>query len=163
MKSATFFFSILLLIKLAAGCSGVEEKKTESKASLFATTLDIDERLKKADSLVVVFYKDPYGTDSLRYTRYYTQISIVDSTALNLLQQQLLQKTSKQEKYRNCRGEGKIWCYTKNKIFQTIYFSTQCNNCCHVYIIKDGFYYYTPIRESTSTWLSSLKPLSKSP
>lgn len=125
--------------------------------------LDVDERLKAADSLVVVFYKDPYGADSLRYTRYYTQVSIVGSDAIALLQQQLKEKAEKLEEYRKCRGGGKIWCYWKGKIFQTVYFSNRCDDCCHVYIIKDGFYYYTSILQSFVTWLESAKVLSEEP
>ena len=163
MKSGRILFIIIFIAAITGNCDGGKVEKPDNKAPFFETTLDIDERLKTADSLIVVFYKDPYGTDSLRYTRYYTQISIVGSNELDLLQQQLAQKTSRQEKFRNCRGEGKIWCYSYEKIFQTLYFSNRCDDCCHVYIIKDGFYYYTPIAESMIAWLDSIKPLSKEP
>jgi hypothetical protein len=155
---------ILSVIAVAgSSCESGKIKKTENKESVIQTALDIDERLIKADSLVLVFYKDPYGADSLRYTRFYTQISTTDAEDIELLQKQLAQKTEKQEKYRKCRGEGKIWCYSKGKIFQTLYFSTRCNDCCHVYLIKDGFFYYVPILKSFTSWLISIEPLAKEP
>jgi hypothetical protein len=42
----------------------------------------LDSRLANADSVVMLFYKDPHGTDSLRYTRYYTQYNSNDTALL---------------------------------------------------------------------------------
>ena len=64
----------------------VEKKTIEQQA---VTGIEVDDRLKQADSLVVVFYNDPYGEDSLRYTRYYKQISLIVSSAIEVLQKQL--------------------------------------------------------------------------
>ncbi|MBC7827038.1 MAG: hypothetical protein H7122_04785 [Chitinophagaceae bacterium] len=159
------FISVLLFSfgALLCSCNDPQIKKKQNKEDAFKTLVDIDERLRSADSLVVVFYKHPYGADSLRYTRYYTQISVVGPVELELLQQQLKQKAIRLEKHRYCRGEGKVWCYSKGKIFQTLYFSTLCDNCCHVYLIKDGFFFYTDILKSFTSWLTSVKPISKEP
>lgn len=125
---------------------------TPAAASTSAFTLD--ERLLKADSLVLVFYKDPYGPDSLRYTRYYTQSSVVNG--LDIFKGQLSMEYSQQE-LRKCRTEGKIWCFTEGKIFQTIYFSTKCQKCCFTYLIKDGSFYYSAIDPAFTEWLSVQK------
>jgi hypothetical protein len=145
------------------GCNNNEPKKAQEKAFASTTAIALDERLKAADSLVVVFYKDPYGDDSLRYTRYYTQASVTAMNDLSVLQQELAQPFLSQEKRRNCRGEGKIWCFTKGKIFQTLYFSTRCDDCCHIYFIKDGNFYYSKILSSTMEWLKAIKLLSTEP
>lgn len=154
---------MLFITIFASSCDGTKTKKSENKISDSKTILDIDERLKAVDSLAIVFYKNPYGRDSIRYTRYFTQVSTVGSAEIRLLQQQLAEKAIKQEKYRNCRGEGKFWCYSKGKIFQTVYFSMRCNDCCHVYLIKDGFFYYSPILKELSDWLQTIKHLATEP
>jgi hypothetical protein len=163
MKSEIFSFIVLITAITAVGCNNNKVEVKEKQPALVESTFDIDERLKGADSLVVVFYKDPYGTDSVRYTRFYTQISVVEASSLELLQQQLAEKVIKEEQYRKCRGEGKIWCFSNGKIFQTLYFSTRCDKCCHVFIIRDGFYYYSSISPTFVKWLTSIKPLTKEP
>lgn len=151
---------VLVIAAFLNSCISDGTKKKDKVESVTDTSLDLDERLKTADSLVIVFYKDPYGEDSLRYTRYYTQISITDTSGIGILQKQLAQQYTREENRRRCRGDGKVWCFTKGKIFQTLYFSTPCDNkCCYVYLIKDGFFYYTPISQAMLTWLKSLKPL----
>ena len=153
----------MLVFMLACQSGDQKVEKSEQMASPDQSTLDIDPRLKNVDSLVVVFYKDPYGSDSLRYTRYYSQASTVADEDMQLVHQQLTQRTSKEEKYRSCRSEGKIWCYADKKIFQTVYFSTRRTGCQQVYIIKDGFFYYAPPTKSFATWLDEMKSLAKEP
>ena len=122
MKSEIFSFIVLITAITAVSCNNNKVEVKEKQPALVESTLDIDERLKEADSLVVVFYKDPYGTDSVRYTRFYTQISVVDASSLELLRQQLAEKVIKEEQYRKCRGEGKIWCFSNGKDLSNIIF-----------------------------------------
>ncbi len=138
----------------------VDKKTTDQQA---VTGMDVDDRLKQADSLVVVFYNDPYGDDSLRYTRYYKQVSLIESGAIEILQKQLSSPFKLQEKRNACRGEGKIWCFTNGKIFQTLYFSTRCEDCCYLYLIKDGNFYYTRISASFTEWLETNKSAATNP
>ena len=122
-----------------------------------SSILKLDERLLTADSLVFVFYKDPLGTDSLRYTRFYTQYSTTDIRKINFVLENLEGKTEGQEKVKPCRSEGKIWCYTKGKVFQTIYFSYYSTACSFVYLIKDGRFYYAGISKSFVKKLAEFK------
>lgn len=164
MKRKTIQPVILFFIAAFLNSCIGDATKQPRKNEMAATALDLDQRLKAADSLVVVFYKDPYGEDALRYTRYYTQISVTDTFAIAILKQQLAQPYTKEQNRRKCRGEGKIGCYTKAKIFQTLYFSTFCDTkCCYVYLIKNGNFYYTPILQVITDWLESLKPLTIEP
>jgi len=144
-------------------CSVPTKKQEDTNPFLTASTgVELDTRLLAADSLVVVFYKDPYGEDSLRYTRYYTTLATTDTNNVALLLQNLSKPFAKFEKVKSCRSEGKVWCYSKGRIFQTVSFSTRCNDCCFVYFIKDGYFFYTPLDSALAERLSVLKSLAKS-
>lgn len=125
--------------------------------------IQLDENLKQADSLVIVYYKDPHGTDSLRYTRYYTQYAVTDTTFIHLVKEQLTAKTEKLDKIKACRSEGKIWCFSAGDIFQTIYFSALNEECNFLYIIKNGQFYYSSLNPDFSRKLYSFKVLAKDP
>lgn len=118
---------------------------------------DLDVRLAGADSLAILFYKDPHGTDSLRYTRYYTQYNSNDTSLVKDLQSNLMESTVKLEKIKNCRSEGKIWVFRKGQIFQTIFFSSKDAECSFLYIIKDGFFYYSAMPYGFAVQLKSLQ------
>lgn len=160
MKNAIF---ICLMIALGCiSCNAPAKKKEAGNPFLTANNgVELDNRFLAADSLVFVFYKDPYGEDSLRYTRYYTQVATIDTTDITLLRQNLTKPFAKFEKVKNCRSEGKIWCYSKGNIFQTVSFATRSNGCSFVYFIKDGYFFYTALDTVLADRLSVLKPLSK--
>jgi len=166
IKSVNKYFVIFFIGMLSLGfvaCNAPAKKELSADSFLTATNgIELDNRLLAADSLVFVFYKDPYGDDSLRYTRFYTQLSTTDTTDISLLLQNLKQPFTKFENVKMCRSEGKIWCYAKGKVFQTIPFSTRCNDCCFIYLIKDGYFFYIKLDTALSERLSILKPLSKS-
>jgi len=122
-----------------------------------SSIIQLDERLLKADSLVFVFYKNPHGKDSLRYTRYYTQYAATDKNLIDFLKNNLRDSTRRWEKIKKCRSEGKIWCFTDGNIFQTVYFSSLNNECGFVYIIKNGQFYYSKISNELSHKLVTLK------
>jgi hypothetical protein len=153
---------ILAMLVFLSACKNKAEK-TSIKEENSQSGFNLDPRLHQTDSLVISFYKDPYGEDSIRYTRYYTQTSVTDQTGIKALKDQLNEIFIKKEHHDNCRGEGKIWCFSKGRIFQTVYFSTRCNECCFVYLIKDGNFYYSPLSGQFSAWLSGQKLLSKEP
>ena len=163
-----FFFCTILLI----ACADNQQKKESAPQvvsmnntadSGHLSIIQQDVRLKLADSLVIVFYKDPHGTDSLRYTRYYTQYAVTDTSFINLLKQQLTGKTEKLDKIKACRSEGKIWCFSAGEIFQTIYFSAFNDYCNFLYIIKNGLFYYCSLNPEFSRKLYSFKALAKDP
>lgn len=162
------FFSISLLFM--ACNNGNDQPKKESTAieatvatepGEGAAILQLDERLKDADSMVFVFYKDPHGKDSLRYTRYYSEYHSTDTGIIHLVKDNLTDSTQRLEKIKNCRSEGKIWCFAKGNVFQTIYFSAHNKDCSFVYIIKNGQFYYSDISNNLVNQLAALKPLAK--
>ncbi len=160
MKAAFFILSLSVLLlaceqgrqKDAASLPGASEHAAEG-----SSIIQLDPRLLTADSLVFVFYKDPLGTDSLRYTRFYTQYSTGDIRKINFVLKNLEGHTKGQEKVQPCRSEGKIWCYSRGKVFQTIYFADYSSGCSFVYIIKDGRFYYGQISSALSKRLSTFK------
>src|SRR5687768_13287023 len=123
------FVSFCFLLLAASSCA--EKKKNDSTRGMAGFNLDA--RLQSADSLVVVFYNDPYGPDSLRYTRFYKQVSLTDTQHIAALKEQVVNQFEGPVERRNCRSEGKIWCFNEGKIFQTLYFATRCDACCFVY------------------------------
>ncbi len=125
--------------------------------------IELDKRFSSADSLVVVFYKDPFGNDSLRYTRYYNQHVTTDSTFVTELLYNLNQPFTKQEKIKPCRSEGKVWMYSQGKLFQTIYFAYNKSDCYFLYLIKDGFFYYMDVKKTLLDKLNAAKKLAKEP
>ena len=162
MKSKNIFFISLLISLGLVNCSAPTKRQEDANPFLKATTgVEMDSRFLKADSLIVVFYKDPYGDDSLRYTRYYTKLATTDTANVALLLTNLSKPFTKFEQVKQCRSEGKIWCYSQGSIFQTVSFSTRCNDCCFVYFIKDGYFFYTPLDSSFAQRLAVLKSLSK--
>lgn len=165
-----FFFKVLLLLLFTACNNGNDQPKKETTA--IATThtsepgegsaiLQLDGRLHDTDSMVFVFYKDPHGKDSLRYTRYYSEYHSTDTAIIQLVKNNLLDSTQRLEKIKKCRSEGKIWCFAKGNVFQTIYFSAHSKDCSFVYIIKNGQFYYSDISNSLVKQLAELKRLAK--
>ena len=163
MKLKSVQFICLLIIVSCISCSAPAIKQEDPNPFLTATTgVEMDKRFLAADSLVFVFYKDPYGRDSLRYTRYYTQWSTTDSNDISLLIKNLTKPFTKFEKVKKCRSEGKVWCFSNGNIFQTVSFATQCSSsCCYIYFIRDGYFFYTPLDTTLSQKLVSIKALSK--
>ena len=165
------FFSTSFILLLFTACNNGNDQPKKETTAIEATVatepgegsaiLQLDERLKDTDSMVFVFYKDPHGKDSLRYTRYYSEYHSTDTGIIYLLKDNLKDSTQRLEKIKNCRSEGKIWCFTKGEVFQTIYFSAHNNNCSFVYIIKNGQFYYSDINDKLAAQLAALKPLAK--
>jgi len=169
MKFLLFTTSLAVLLLTACNNGNEHPKKdvapiattVDSDPGEGAAIMELDDRLNKTDSLVFVFYKDPHGKDSLRYTRYYKEFHSIDTGIIHLLKVNLKDSTQRLEKIKNCRSEGKIWCFTKGNVFQTIYFSAHNKECNFVYIIKNGQFYYSVMSIALANKLSDLKLLAK--
>ena len=155
------YFTLFVCAILIAACNNTSNNNDSSVTAEVADTVqlvsisDLDPRLADADSVAILFYKDPHGTDSLRYTRYYTQYNSSNGNEINILKENLIDATVKLEKMKSCRSEGKMWVFKKGQIFQTIYFSSKDANCSFLYIIKDGFFYYSAMPYSFAVTLKS--------
>ena len=170
MKYLQFVFALLTVVVLACNNPGTDHKKkiTATVDNTVApdaggSIMQLDGRLKDVDSLVFIFYKDPHGTDSLRYTRFYKDFHSTDTALIALVQNSLHDSVERLERVRPCRSEGKIWCFRRGDIFQTIYFSAHNKDCSFVYIIKNGQFYYSKLAGNLATKLAELKGLAKEP
>ena len=166
MKHLLITCTILMCILLACNNSNSEHTKDDnpvvensSGQGAPGSIMQLDQRLTGIDSLVFVFYKDPHGKDSVRYTRYYTQFHSTDTALMGLVKNSLQSTVQRIEKVKPCRSEGKIWCFEKGNIFQTIYFSSHSDACNFVYIIKNGQFFYSDISKMLTAKLAELKPL----
>src|SRR5688572_8782882 len=153
---------IFIINAMLFGCEVPVQKPVNGKAGI-ENGISLDNRFEQTDSIVVVFYKDPFGADSLRYTRYYTQVTSTGMEDIAIMLEQLKGEFLQEEKRDNCRNEGKIWCFAGGKVFQTLYFNTSCDHCCHVLLLKNGNYYYGIVSNSFSKWLAGKKILTKEP
>ena len=147
MKKHLLFLAITLT---AFACNN--ETKTVTKTAPSAddnqavTLAGVEPRLQEFDSLAALIYKDPFGGEAERYTRYYRLKALTDSSNLAIVNNQLKEPFVKSDTLRECRSEGKIHVFDDGKIKQTIYFATEPQACRHVYIIHEGFYYYMPMQ-----------------
>jgi hypothetical protein len=140
-------FVAVALVFLLANCNPATAPKqplAETSAdsiTLITTGITLEPRFKEIDSVAVLFYNDPFGDDAERYTRYYKTFTSNSDSLIGLLQQNMAEPFT-EDSLRNCRSEGKMYCFTKGKVVQTVYFSMQANGCNHLYFINTARYYY---------------------
>ncbi len=102
MKHLLFTCSILMIVFGSCDNNNSERTKEEKPVieinSLQGATgsiMQLDERLNGMDSLVFVFYKNPHGQDSLRYTRYYKEYHSTDTGLIQLVKHNLGDSTER--------------------------------------------------------------------
>jgi hypothetical protein len=138
-------------------------KATDGAAIKTYTGLDIA-GLHQADSVQILFFTDPFGKDSLRYTRFFkhynTSAADVVQPILKNLDQLFLLRTEVMK----CRSEGKIFFFKGTQELKTVYFNTQANgDCAYMYFIKDGGFYYFQVQPETAALLRKIKPQAVQP
>ena len=127
------------------------------------TGLDIA-GLHQADSVQILFFSDPYGKDSLRYTRFFKHYNTSDDSTVQPLLKNLDQLFLLRTEVMKCRSEGKIFFFKGTQELKTVYFSTQANgDCAYMYFIKDGGFYYFQIQPATAALLRTIKPKAVQP
>lgn len=163
----------------------------QSGASIKENTgLDIA-NLRDADSVQVLFFTDPYGKDSLRYTRFFKHYNTSDTSVVNPLLNNLDRMFILRNEVMPCRSEGKLFFFKGEQELKTVYFNTQSLvnvpsnfkpnsttqstssansisqssdwDCAYMYFIKDGAFYYFPIQSATTELLLKLKPKAVKP
>ncbi|HSC54852.1 MAG TPA: hypothetical protein VLC98_14565 [Phnomibacter sp.] len=129
--------------------------KTDS-IDLITTGTKLVPAFAQMDSIAILFYKDPFGADEERYTRYYTLFTSHTDSVIGRVQQNM-DLPFTEDSLRNCRSEGKMYCFSKGKVVQTVYFNTLQQNCTQLYFIHEGRYYYFKPLQSLILQLASLK------
>lgn len=155
--------SLLLFIFSACGSRQQQGQANVSDAPIRVPTgMDVYPAFKKADSVQVLFYKDPFGADSLRYYRFFTYLALADTGVLATIQNALGAPVTGMEQ-KTCRSEGKLYLLRGDEIIKTVYFNLQPGACNHLYFMKDGNFYYLPVSEGLTALLSQLRLQAKEP
>ena len=160
MKYYSLIVSFLLLLAACNNQPDEQKPKEESGSSVpdveLLNGLTLPPGLKEADSMQVIYYDDPDG-DTLRYTRYFTYVNSSDTSELNPLKQSLAAPLTPEDRVHNCRSEGKIYFYKGDEVAKTVYFSTRCDKCCHLYYIHNGRFFYFNISENAAEGLRGMR------
>ena len=147
-------------------------KVTEGAADAVKTNTGLDiAGLHQADSVQILFFTDPFGKDSLRYTRFFKHYNTSDTAVVQPILKNLDQLFLLRTEVMKCRSEGKIFFFKGKQELKTVYFNTQGvstkpdertpqtnSDCAYMYFIKDGSFYYFPIQPETAALLRKIKP-----
>jgi hypothetical protein len=148
-----FFFIFFIVF---SGCNDDDqvasnaEQDSSKEDVLYASQLIPG--LSNIDSLQVVFYNDPLG-DSIKYTRYFRFIEMGDEGSVHTILQQMEMPLVLRTTRDTCRSDGKIFLLKMGEPVKTIYFTNRCAECCHLYFIKDGLFYYQPLHDNMRKFL----------
>lgn len=163
------FFLSCIFIAFNVACSSprsenVTVNPTGNDTIVFRKGIDLVTGVKFTDSVQVLFYKNPDG-DPKRYTRFFKNITVTDSSFTHSLLRSLDQPFQEYSQVKDCRSEGKMYLFQQsgNEPLQTIYFSTRCDSCCYVYYINNGMFYYMNISKELTQHLNSLRSKAKEP
>lgn len=164
------FLALFIFTTIASltACNNATETSTKTisvadTAVKTNTGLDIA-GLHQADSVQILYFTDPFGKDSLRYTRFFKHYNTSDTATVQALLKNLDQLFLLRTEVMKCRSEGKIFFFKGTQELKTVYFNTQGNgDCAYLYFIKDGGFYYFPIQPTTAALLRKLKPLAIKP
>lgn len=162
MKGRNYIIIIFCLASLT-GCSskgenksGVKNDSATPQANKILTGFDVEPGLDSVDSLQILYYDNPDG-DSLRYTRFFKYVNVTDSSFISALKSELKERFNKKTEMIECRSEGKMYLYHKQAVIKTVYFTTRCEKCCHLFFISNGSFMYFDLSGAFSGKLRNLK------
>lgn len=167
------FLSFVLYLAITACNNQTSTTDKQNSNSSYTSTdslnvprgLDVEPILNRTDSLQILYFDDPYG-DSLRYTRYFSYLSVADSSVVKTIIREFDTRSHETNMVKKqCRSEGKIIVYAGAEPVKTLYFSTGAIDQCkaYIYFIKDGAFYYFNLSPETVSVLNELKTESKKP
>jgi hypothetical protein len=101
-------------------------KATNGGAVKTNTGLDIA-GLHQADSVQILFFTDPFGKDSIRYTRFFKHYNTSAADVVQPILKNLDQLFILRTEVMKCRSEGKIFFFKGTQELKTVYFNTQAS------------------------------------
>jgi hypothetical protein len=110
--------------------------------------------MAQADSLELIFFKTP---DS---PRYFTYLPTTDKELINALVSDV---SGEIQPGNPCMKEGKIYCFKKGGIFNTIFFAYKDPGCKVLRFIVNGKLYYFPLGETVQKKLEYYKLTAREP
>lgn len=160
------------------------DNTTEGEAAAVKTNTGLDiAGLHQADSVQILFFTDPFGKDSLRYTRFFKHYNTSAAAVVQPILKNLDQLFILRTEVMKCRSEGKIFLFKGTQELKTVYFNTQgvsskpdanapqpnesihkaTSDCAYMYFIKDGGFYYFQVQPETAALLRKIKPQAVQP
>lgn len=115
---------------------------------------DLMPEMAQTDSLELLYFKTP---DS---PRYFTYVPTTDRLLIDALVKDV---SGKLQPENPCMKEGKIYCFKKGEIFNTIFFAYSDPDCRLLRYIKDGKLYYFPLSELVMKKLEDYKLSAREP
>ena len=161
-------FLLLIPVVMINSCISTGNKDAEPTTGnkldsvVFNTGIDIIPDIRNMDSLQILFYDNP-DSDSLRYDRYFTYVSLNDTSFINTLLENLAKPFQQYDAVKKCRSEGKMYIYSNGRPINTVYFSTRCDKCCYLYYIHHGRFYYIEITNEIIQELKRHRQNAKTP
>jgi hypothetical protein len=106
------------------------------------------------DSVELIFFKNPENT------RFFTYLPVTDKEFINDLVDDLDGEVQSENP---CVKEGKIYCFKKGQIYNTVFFAYTDPKCSFLRYIKDGKMYYFPLSETVKKKLIDYKKMAAEP
>lgn len=136
--------AIAMTLMMVYACSN---KSKTTGAALFP-------EMAQTDSVELIYFRTP---DS---PRFFTYLPTTDKEFI----QALVKDVSGEVQPENpCMKEGKIYCFTKGEIRNTIYFAYVDPGCVVLRFIKNGKLYYFPMSETVKKKLTDYKSMAREP
>lgn len=110
--------------------------------------------MAETDSLELIFFRSP---DSPRHFTY------LPTTDKELIDAVVKDVSGKIQPGNQCMKEGKIYCFKKGEIFNTIFFAYLDPGCNVLRYIKNGKLYYFPLSEAVKKKLETYKLTAREP
>lgn len=110
--------------------------------------------MPQTDSLELIFFRTP---DSPRYFTY------LPTTDKELIEALVSDVSGEVQPENPCMKEGKIYCFRKGEIFNTIFFAYTDPGCYVLRYIKNGKLYHFPLSETVRKKLQHYKQLAREP
>lgn len=110
--------------------------------------------MAQADSLELIYFKSP---DS---PRYFTYLPTTDKEFINALVKDVSGEIQPENP---CMKEGKIYCFKKGEILNTIFFAYKDPGCNVLRYIKNGKLYYFPLSEPLKKKLEDYRLTAREP
>lgn len=133
-----------LIILSIFGCNSQSDKRGS----------DLMPEMAQTDSLELIYFRTP---DS---PRYFTYLPTTDKELINALVSDVSGKIQPENQ---CMKEGKIYCFKKGEIFNTIFFAYTDPGCNVLRYIKNGKLYYFPLSEALRKKLDTYKAAAREP
>jgi hypothetical protein len=110
--------------------------------------------MAQTDSLELIYFRSP---DS---PRYFTYLPTTDKELISALVSDVSGEIQPEDP---CMKEGKIYCFKKGEIFNTIFFAYKDPGCNVLRYIKNGKLYYFPLSETLKKKLEAYRLIAREP